>query len=152
MYILVSPSKTQNPAAPDAVHFFTGEVFRQLDLQSYTQIELDYLYKSLIILSDKYGYILASDKVKPHRPLLKSNKAKRLFPKVTKFLKSLDGPILNLSSLEYSRLISPKLKVTHITFPKQPSVYIKKARGKILHYCIKNNITTTDSIDFATLI
>ncbi len=152
MKILVSPSKTQNPSAPDALHLFTGEVFKQLKLSSYTPDQLDYLNRNLIILSDKYGYILPSQVIKPHRPILTTSKIKKFKPRISKFLNSFQEPILNLSSKEYSKLLPVQSNIFNINFPAMPSVYLKKTRGKILNYCVLNNIVDPNTLNFATLI
>ena len=147
MYILISPSKSQNTKAPDAIHFFTGLVFKQLNFKDYDAAMIKYLYEHIIILSDKYGYLRAGEHVAPHRPELKASVAKKLRPLVTEFLKRREKPILNLSSKEYSQLIAEDIEVYDLDFGKRPSVHIKKARGKILDYCIRNQITDPRQID-----
>lgn len=147
MYILLSPSKTQDKVATDAINFFTGLVFKQLHLADYNGQQMKYLYDHVIILSDKYGYLHAGDPVKPHRPELKVSQAKKLRPKVTRFLKKLNKPILNLASKEYSQLLAAEVEVRNLEFGRRPKTHIKKARGKILDYCIRNLVADPSEIE-----
>ena len=140
MYILISPSKSQHTTAKDAINFFTGTVFKELKLESYNELQLQYLYRNVIILSEINGFIRADEKVYPHRPSLTKARANFLRNRVTTFLQSLKEPILNLSSLEYSALLDSSVEVYTPDFGKLPSVLIKKARGKLLNFCIENMV------------
>lgn len=140
MIILVSPSKSQNTTAKDAINFFTGTVFKELTLESYNQLQIQYLYKNVVILSEINGFIRAYEKVYPHRPSLSKARANFLQSRVSTFLQSLKEPILNLSSLEYSALLDSSVDVYTPDFGKLPSVLIKKARGKLLNFCIENMV------------
>jgi cytoplasmic iron level regulating protein YaaA (DUF328/UPF0246 family) len=146
MLITISPSKNQNIEGKDALHFFTGLVFKQLDLLHYTKEQLDYAYKNIVILSETKGYILPHEKVLPHRPELPAKRAKELLPIVSEFLASKNQLIFNLASLEYSALLPSTLKMITPDFKGMKSVHIKKTRGMMLDYCIKNMLEKESEI------
>jgi cytoplasmic iron level regulating protein YaaA (DUF328/UPF0246 family) len=162
------PFTTQN--AKQAVFVFNGEVFRGLNPGSFTQDDFGYLQSHLRILSGLYGTLRPFDLIQPYRldvsTRLGTGKGKNLYSfwesKITKALneavKNSGGPqvLLNLASGEYFKCINRrKLLAEVIDFDflenknnsyKPVVVYIKKARGMMVRYVIKNRIENVDDL------
>ena len=149
-----------------AVLYFFGDVYKALDVQSMNETELTFLNDRLRIISGFYGILRAFDYIKPYRldmgTKISFANYKSLYEfwsdKVTNYLnedKSYDT-ILNLASNEYFKVINLKKLQKNVITPsfkenvngqlKSKFMYIKKARGAMLRYIIKNNIKHLEGI------
>ena len=142
-----------------AIESFSGTSFKQLDILNYSNKELHFLQKNICIMSGLYGVLRPFDGIQKYRldfenNLFTENKEyKNLFDfwnkKISNYFENEDI-ILNLASDEYSKNLKKNFpdKIHSIYFLnikngilKSVSMSVKKQRGKILDYIIKNNIT-----------
>ena len=150
-----------------AVFMFDGAVYSELDVQTLSKDDLDYLQENLRIISGLYGLLKPLDKIMPYRlemgTKLSVDGHKNLYEfwgdKITNQLLSectQDDIILNLASNEYSKaldlksfsnVITPVFKDYKSGKYKIISFYAKKARGLMARWIIQNKIT-----DFEELI
>ena len=138
-----------------AINLFNGIVFKHLDLKNYQKEEWDYLDKHLLINSPLYGILRYNDAVNYHRLEMKHklneiNLYQYWQKEINDYLKDEDI-ILSLSTKEYEKMISHKMIQLDFvirrghTF-KRNAVYLKKARGRMLNYLIKNCIEDIEKI------
>ena len=143
-----------------ALSLFTGEAFRSLNPQTFTNEELSFAQKDLVILSGLYGVLSPSDAVSPYR-LEIAYKLKK-YPNLYSFWKEgvntfliekvkrdRDNVVINLASKEYykivnfnalhAKVITPNFKEYKNGKYKVVSMYAKKARGLFARFIIKNN-------------
>lgn len=151
---------------------FNGEAYRGLDVKTFTPEDIQYAQKHFRILSGLYGILRPLDLIKPYRidvgdevvDIFGKNMyqiwEKEVNSTLAEMLKNLEVPkvILNLMSKEYSKLIDRKkikAKVIDVEFLEyQPDteiyepivVYIKKARGMMSRFVIKNQITDPEDL------
>lgn len=152
-----------------AVFSFNGDVYQGLDINTFTNEDLDYSQDHLRILSGLYGLLRPLDIIQPYRlemgTKLSINGAKNLYDfwKET-ITSSLNQEIkdkghkyiLNLASNEYFNAIDKKKVNADIIYPvfkdfkngeyKIISFYAKKARGLMSSYHLKNKIETLEDI------
>jgi len=124
-------------------------------LKNYQKEQWDYLQKHLLINSPLYGILRYNDAVSYHRLEIKHklndlNLYTYWQNEINTYLKDEDV-ILSLSTKEYEKMISHKMiqldfviRSGH-TF-KRNAVYLKKARGRMLNYLIKNCIEDIEKI------
>jgi len=152
-----------------ALHMFQGEVFRGINIETFTEDDFIFAQKHLRILSGLYGLIKPSDIILPYRlemsTKLENKKGKNLYEfwgnKITEKLnnhieKQGDNIIINLASNEYFKVIKPKLLNSEIFTPifkeekngnyKTIAIYAKKARGLMTSFIIKNRLTQVNEI------
>lgn len=139
-----------------ALCLFDGVVFKELHLHDYQQEEFDYLKKHLLINSPLYGLCRYNDLIQFHRLEMKhklNNLSLYDYWKndIDDYLKDEDY-IISISTKEYEKMIHHPHMI-YIDFIeiagekiKRTAVYLKKARGKMLDYMIKNKITQIDDI------
>jgi cytoplasmic iron level regulating protein YaaA (DUF328/UPF0246 family) len=156
--------------AKQAVFVFNGEVFHGLDAGSFTQDDFSYLQSHLRMLSGLYGVLRPYDLIQPYRldvsTRLDTGKGKNMYAfwrslitiALNEAIKDTGGPrfLLNLASGEYFKSIDQrKLEAEVIDFDflenrnnsyKPVVVYIKKARGMMVRYVIKNRIENIDDL------
>jgi len=157
-------------SAKQTVLAYDGEVFRGLNAKEFTTDDFDYAQSHLRILSGLYGVLRPLDLIQPYR-LEVSSKLKNKFgddlyafwkTKVTnsilKDLKESGQPetIVNLASSEYFKTLDIKkrkfrfIDVEFYEFKednyKQIVIYIKKARGMMARYIIKNRIENEEDL------
>lgn len=142
----------------NAIETFTGTVFKELKINEYNRNNLDFLQSHVRIMSGLYGILKPFDSIKKYRLdfenkiFTKDSIYKNLYifwsEKINKYF-SQDDKILNLASVEYSKILKSfyEKKMINIYFLskknqklKSISMNIKKQKGKILDYIIKNNI------------
>jgi len=141
------------------VFLFEGDAYRGLDIESFSEVELQSLNDKLYILSGLYGILKPFDKVLPYRlemgTKLENPKGKNLYDfwksDLTKYLKKeLKGELLiNLASKEYASAIDfSKLKSTVVQVDflqekdgvyKNIAIFAKRARGLMTAFIAKNN-------------
>ncbi|MCF6366009.1 MAG: peroxide stress protein YaaA [Bacteroidales bacterium] len=159
----------ESEEAGTAINLFKGDVYRGMDVDTFTKEDLKFAQKHLRILSGLYGVLKPLDIILPYRlemgTKLKTKKGKNLYDfwkdkiteKINSYLKEQgDNILINLASDEYFKSIKPKklkAKVITLVFKeykngeyKIVSIYAKKARGLMSRFIIKNKITTPEDI------
>jgi cytoplasmic iron level regulating protein YaaA (DUF328/UPF0246 family) len=151
-----STNSSQQITALDA---FLGDIYSGLQSSSLDKNDREYADTTLLILSGLYGIIRPLDGIMPYR-LEMAYKLKGFSePNLYKYWGSKlantipkDVPILNLSSIEYSKVITDFIDSTRVTTPKfltvnpktgQPTfvvVHAKIARGALARWAIKNRV------------
>jgi len=156
--------------AKQAVFSYDGEVYRGLNAKTFEVEDIEYMQKHLRLFSGLYGILRPLDLIQPYRLeissklKLRGNKdlydfwSNKIIDSLNNTLDSLnEKPILlNLSSNEYIKAVSKKnLNAQIINFEfmecvndkyKSIVVYIKKARGMMAQYVIKNRINNTEDL------
>ena len=153
--------------ARQAVYAFSGEVYRGLDAYSIDSSKIDFLQKSVRIISGLYGIIKPLDLIQPYRLemgiKLAFDSNKNLYDywrkKITHQL-NLElhdkEPILNLASNEYFKAIDSKVIKSDIYSAnfkqfkngkfKTIAIFSKKARGMMTRFIVDNHITNISDI------
>lgn len=141
-----------------AIELFSGTSFKQLDILNYSNKELHFLQKNICIMSGLYGILKPFDRIQKYRLdfenklFIENKEYSNLFDfwnkKILDYFQNEDI-ILNLASDEYSknlRKFFPQ-KIYSVFFLENKngnlkliSMSIKKQRGRMLDYIIKNNI------------
>lgn len=144
----------------EALSLYDGVTFRQLNLNSYSAKDLNYLNENLLIFSALYGVLSPNIEIKPYRldmtiNFLEESLYKFWSDKINDFLDTyVDEIFINLASKEFSKIIDKKkFKVINIEFRqkvddklKNISTEAKKARGMLLDFMTINNISDLESI------
>ena len=149
-----------------AVFMFDGAVYSELDVQTLSKNDLDYLQENLRIISGLYGLLKPLDKIMPYRlemgTKLQINGYKNLYEfwgeKITNHLIadcSEDDVIVNLASNEYSKAINLK-SFKNVVTPvfkdfkngksKVISFFAKKARGSFARFVIQEKPKKIDEL------
>jgi len=155
--------------AKQAVLAFNGDVYTGLQATELSQAELEYAQQHLRILSGLYGILKPLDLMQAYRlemgTKLENPRGKNLYEfwgeKITEKLNAqidaLDSEILvNLASTEYFKSVKKKqLKATLVTPAfkdwkngqyKMISFFAKKARGMMVQYLIKNQVSDMEGL------
>lgn len=155
--------------AKQAIFAFSGEVYRGLNINSFSDLELQRAQQQLRILSGLYGVLRPLDLIQPYRlemGIRLSNPAgTNLYAywteTITNFLNTeidtqSDKTLINLASEEYSKAVNfKKIKGTVISpvfleskngKPRIVAVYAKKARGLMCAFALKNNIQDPEDL------
>lgn len=148
------------------IFLFEGDAYRGLDVNGFSEQELESLNDKLFILSGLYGILKPFDKILPYRlemgTKLENNNGKNLYDfwkkDLTKYLNSaLDGEVLvNLASKEYasaidfSKLKSPVVQVDFLQDKegvyKNIAIFSKRARGLMTAFIAKTNPKSIDEL------
>lgn len=146
----------QNNESYPALCLYDGVVYKQLHFHQYHDEEFQYLENYLLINSPIYGLCRYNDLIQFHRLEMK-HKVNDLSlydywrDSIDNYLKDEDF-ILSLSTKEYEKMIHhPHLiQVDFVELSgekiKRTAVYLKKARGKMLDYMIRHQITTIEQM------
>lgn len=150
-----------------AIETYSGLVFKQLDLETYSDEQLQYLQDHLVILSAMYGVLKPFTAIKPYRLDMKASIEgidlyKFWRETVNDYLKPFDW-IINLSSNEFFKLINKKAfksKIIDIHFKEYNkngklrvvAARAKKARGLFLNKVIKNQISEVENLKNISVI
>ncbi len=152
-----------------ALHMFQGEVFRGIDVETFTEKDFVYAQNHLRILSGLYGLIKPADTILPYRlemgTKLQNSKGKNLYEfwgnkiteKLNKHIKEQgDNILINLASNEYFKSIKKRNLKAEIITPifkeekngeyKTITIYAKKARGMMSRFIIKNRLSNPEDI------
>lgn len=153
-----------------AIFAYNGIAYQGLDAKTMNKKDLEFAQNHLIHISGLYGVLRPLDMIKPYRLEMQiglvNNKGKNLYDfwtetiskYIAKRLIADDNIWVNLSSKEYTKVVSKKLLPTNtkIITPifknnngkgyKQIVVYAKKARGMMARYIIQNQLTKPDDI------
>lgn len=151
-----------------AISVFTGEVYRGLDVHSFSKEDLLYANEHLRILSGLYGILKPLDLMYPYRLEMGTKweitpKVKNLYTfwdmKINKLLSTemkKEEVIINLASTEYFKALQPKKLKNKTITPifkdfkngdyKVIMMYAKNARGQMANFIIKNRLTNPEEI------
>ena len=151
---------------------FNGEAYRGLDIASFSEEDIYYAQKHFRIFSGLYGILHPLDLMQPYRIDVADDVASFLNKNLYEFWKKevnrtliqmLEESneakvILNLMSKEYTKVLDRKAlraKIMDVEFLQyQPDtekykpivVYIKKARGMMARFALKNRITQPEDL------
>jgi len=152
-----------------ALFAFQGDVYQGLAADTLTVDEIEYTQRHLRILSGLYGLLRPLDLMQAYRlemgTKLANERGANLYAfwgdKISALIKA-DMPdeesseLVNLASNEYFKAVKLKLIDAQIMTPvfkdfkngqyKIISFYAKKARGMMVNYAIKNNITQAEEL------
>lgn len=148
-----------------AILSFQGIQYQYIGAQVLSHDELDYLEEHLNILSGFYGILRPLDGIVPYRLEMKSPmetfEQDSLYDfwdsKLAARVQEKGSVILNLASKEYSKTINPYLKedsqMIDFVFGewinrkvKQKATLLKMARGEMIQYLAKNQITDLEEV------
>lgn len=149
-----------------ALFTFKGDVYRQMEVENYSEEQLAFAQDHLRILSGLYGLLKPLDLIQPYRLemgiKLANKKASDLYGfwqhKITQALNeaTTDGAIINLASREYFKAVDQKklkAKVIQFSFKefrdgkyKIIAIYAKQARGAMANYIIENQINKPEQL------
>ena len=153
--------------ARQAIYAFSGDVYKGLDAYSVEKTRIDFMQKSVRILSGLYGLIKPLDLIQPYRLEMGTKLAfdsnKNLYDfwrkKITDQLNlelCNDEVVLNLASNEYFKAIDTKVikaDVYSANFKqfksgeyKTIAIFSKKARGLMTRYIMDNKITDVNEL------
>jgi cytoplasmic iron level regulating protein YaaA (DUF328/UPF0246 family) len=155
--------------AKQALLAFKGEVYRGIDIETFSSIEIENSQNYLRILSGLYGILRPLDLIQPYRLemgiKLENERGKDLYKfwgnliteKLNETLIKMNKKILiNLASEEYSKVLKFKeIKVKIITpiFKEEKNgkyqtiaVFAKKARGLMTRFIIQNQLTNPQDL------
>lgn len=155
--------------ARQALTTFKGDVYLGIDAPSYTDSDFEKAQQSIRILSGLHGILKPLDLIRPYRlemgTKLKIGRANNLYEFWgNKILDSIseepafikDQTLLNLASKEYSnviplkkikgRIITPVFKEFRNGLYKPIHIFLKKARGFMTSYIVKNRIDDPESL------
>ena len=153
--------------AKQALFAFKGEVYQNMRVEEFSNVDLDFANKSIRILSGLYGILNPSDLILPYRlemgTKLEVAETKNLYnfwqDILTEYLiKEIkkDSFIINLASDEYFKvidskrinipIITPIFKDTKNGKVKVISFFAKRARGEMCNYIVKNRISSVSQI------
>lgn len=151
-----------------AMDSFLGDIYSGLQVEDFTEKERDYADKVLVILSGLYGLIRPLDGINPYRlemgyklPGGKDGEFSNLYKYWGEDIVNCipkTGPIVNLSSEEFSKTITDFVDKSRVIAPKflskdpksgEPKfvvVHAKIARGAFAHWMIKTGVTEVNEL------
>ena len=155
--------------AKQSVLAFKGDVYTGLDADNLSQDDLQYAQQHLRILSGLYGVLKPLDLMQPYRlemgTKLKTRHGKdlyafwqdRIHAAINAELVNQEDPVLvNLASNEYfksvkagklqARIITPVFKEERNGEFKMITFFVKKARGLMSRYIIRNRLADPEEI------
>ena len=162
-----NPEKISSKAAAFA---FNGDTYNGLNISEFSELDLKFSQKHLRILSGLYGLLRPLDIIQPYRlemgSRLKNKRGDDLYhywsntisKHINLDLKEFKNQkIINLASLEYSKVINKKIVNVDMISPhfleekngnlKNISFFSKKARGSMARFIIKNKIIDHSEIN-----
>lgn len=135
-----------------ALNLYDGLVYKQLDLSSFNEENMTYLNNHVIILSALYGALYPGSLIQEYRLDYLMKFEVDLYDYWKDNLKDFfkeDDFILNLASSEFSLSVDHS-NIVNVHFVdenmKTKSTAAKMARGNMLDYLIKNNITDLENV------
>lgn len=156
--------------ARQAIATFRGDVYLGIDVKSYNEEDFKMAQNHVRILSGLHGILKPLDLIRPYRlemgTMLKVGRASNLYEFWGhKILKTIlnepafqeDHIIINLASQEYfnavtggkkikARIITPMFKEYKNGTYRPVHIFLKKARGYMTSYIVKNRINDPDSL------
>lgn len=148
-----------------AIDTFRGDIYSGLQAQRLSTVERDYANQHLVILSGLYGLILPYDGIMPYRlemmykfPTEPYNNLYNYWgPTVAEQLPK-QGAIINVSSVEYSKLVTPFVAADRLITPQfytvspktsKPTfvtVHTKIARGAFARWAITSRASSDNDM------
>ena len=154
--------------AKQALLAFKGDVYRGIDVESYTEDDFTFAQQHLRMLSGLYGVLRPLDLIQPYRLEMGTRRSisehKNLYQfwgnQITECLNqdlNNENPVvINLSSNEYIKAIKPKLlnsRILTLSFKenkkgiyKVVAIYAKRARGLMSNFIIKNRVIEIEAL------
>lgn len=171
---LIAGWNTQPEEQSPAIDSFVGDIYSGLQAATFSEADRDYADEVLYIFSGLYGVLRPLDGVFPYRLEMGYKLPGSPWPDLyTLWGKQIvdclptEGPVINVSSLEYSRTVTPFIDPARIITPRflsidpktqEPTfvvVHAKIARGAFAHWLIKtrtthvNDLANFDEIGYA---
>ncbi len=164
-YSLITEWNTDPSQQRIAIDSFKGDIYSGLQVPQWSEADRQYANKTLRILSGLYGILRPLDDIYPYRFEMgyklpgdpKTNLYEFWGDAVAKTLPE-DGPIINLSAVEYSKVITPYVDQARVITPRfltinpttsEPTfvvVHAKIARGAFASWLITKRITDTEQL------
>lgn len=154
-----------NHAKIPALLAYDGIMYHYLAANIFEYQDFNYVQAHLRILSGFYGVLKPLDGVCPYRLELNNPFKTDFCSSLYDFWKDLiyqevikdETIILDLGSVQYSKIIkkylTPKIKYVKCFFKeeledgfKEKGVYVKMARGEMVHYLVKTKATTLEQV------
>ena len=155
--------------AKQAIFAFKGDVYSGIDIEQYSEADLDYAQNHLRILSGLYGCLRPLDLIQPYRLEMKTKLhnvrgenlyqfwGDRITDELNKALEKQKQPVLvNLASNEYFKSVRPKQlngRLLNINFKETRdgktrvvAIFAKRARGMMTDYILRNRIEKPEDI------
>lgn len=144
-----------------AICCYNGLVFKQLDINTYSDSSIDYMQKNLYILSAMYGVLTPLTVIKPYRLDMKAKlKDLDLYDYWQEDIDALfkeENLIINLASNEFSKMLNYEAyngRFVDIDFKevgkngklRTVAARAKKARGLMVDVMIKEQIKSLEAI------
>ena len=146
-----------------------GDVYSGIDIEQYSEADLDYAQNHLRILSGLYGCLRPLDLIQPYRLEMKTKLhnvrgenlyqfwGDRITDELNKALEKQKQPVLvNLASNEYFKSVRPKQlngRLLNINFKETRdgktrvvAIFAKRARGMMTDYILRNRIEKPEDI------
>jgi len=163
----------QTPFTPEnakpAIFAFKGDVYSGIQIEKYTEEDLEYAQEHLRILSGLYGVLKPLDLIQPYRLEMKTKlnnpRGQNLYQfwgdRITEVLnrdleKQIEKVLVNLASNEYFKAVKPKKligRLLNITFKeikngeaRVVAIFAKRARGMMADFIIRNRIEHAEEI------
>jgi uncharacterized protein len=154
------------PDAKQALLAFKGDVYTHIDVEHYSEADMDFAQRHLRILSGLYGLLKPLDLIQPYRLemgiRLGTKKGKNLYEfwgaKIAKAINIVaeGAPVVNLASQEYFKAVDQNKLKSDIISPvfleykngkyQIVSIYAKQARGMMVDFIIKNKIQNPEEL------
>jgi uncharacterized protein len=155
--------------AKQAIFAFKGDVYSGIDIEEYSDADLEYAQNHLRILSGLYGCLRPLDLIQPYRLEMKTKLhnargenlyqfwGDRITDELNKVLEKQQQPVLvNLASNEYFKSVKPKQlngRLLNINFKETKdgntrvvAIFAKRARGMMTDYILRNRIEKPEHI------
>ena len=156
---LIADWGTQPQKQTLAIDSFAGDIYRGLQASKFNEADRQYADKVLVILSGLYGAIRPLDAICPYRLELMYRLSGKGFKNLYEFWQDAvakclptSGPIINLTSVEYMRVVEPFVDKSRIIAPRfltasgTPghqtfvTIHAKVARGAFASWMITNRV------------
>jgi len=155
--------------AKQAIFAFKGDVYSGIDIEEYSEADLEYAQDHMRILSGLYGCLRPLDLIQPYRLEMKTKLhnvrgenlyqfwGDRITDELNKALEKQKQPVLvNLASNEYFKSVKPKQlkgRLLNINFKESKdgktrvvAIFAKRARGMMTDYILRNRIEKPEDI------
>jgi len=149
-----------------ALYLFKGDVYDKMDVDNYSDSDLEFAQEHVRILSGLYGYVKPLDLIQPYRLEMGKKVANCKGKDLYAFWKektvhqineeNSNGTIVNLASNEYfksvntkelnANLINVNMKQNKNGQIKTIGLMAKRARGLMADYIIKNKIENVEDL------
>ena len=155
--------------ARQALYAFKGDVYSTIEVDDFSDEDLDFAQAHLRILSGLYGYLRPLDLIQPYRLEMKTRLGnprgenlyafwdERITDLLNRDLQEQSEPVLvNLASNEYfksikvrklaGRLLQINFKESKAGKTRVIAIFAKRARGMMANWIIRNRIERSDDI------